>query len=847
MTFADSGNKRVTVTGPTGLLHFLASRRMAVMRSSMELKHTEVPSSTVEDATPAPVFVDDRITVYAFPIHAEHATTEPTDEKSPSEAGPSIPAKRKRSSSPAGPSKRPPTKAASDHELDESVATAEDAIHPDEAEAAADTDTPDYNTLCDTDPQKWRTLIVNSMFPLQGPELTPEEEFAIRKRTRREQKMRENYLRAGLPIPPALRQPSTAPSSQPKFTAIRSDRGRRLPRFTYGPEGRATLCYVLVGPTGRGHFDREKAELLQVPRGPERARLTKGETVKFMVDDGAGNKIERTVTPEECMGPPEIPRAMVLLDVPTPSHIPDVVKSFTQNPFYSEFHSNPATDPREPVVHVVYHLCGKGVLEDERYKAFMRGFPEDTHQVVSSREHGDDRVVFSRAAYNQLRLGLLDPDMFPLPTHRPGPRRDLSSIPGLPARVEHLRHSCHVELRPAREPCIDPFAKPDFFTPVIEAGAGTWVPEDVHRAFLKAKKKISKVKEVGREPRSGDNVEIVPLGTCSALASLYRNASSTLVRIPGHGSILLDAGEGTWGQLARLYGDDGQDTVTGVWEVLRDLRCIFASHMHGDHHLGLSKILAMRKLLDPAPTQPLYFIGLPSHIIYLEEHSELEDLGLNQADGNGVIAISGNHLRWNPKNSKEQQRRDIPEHILLRRQEKTQQDVENMYNALGLKCFTTVDVAHRTKCYGTVIEHRDGWRIVFSADTMPSNKLVEAGQNATLLIHEATMADDQEEMAHDKAHSTFSQAMKVASDMQAENILLTHFSARYPRMPPTTSLPDSPRASPSPGPHLGLAFDQTRFTIGDMWKMKFYLRAIELNMGDVAQDDDEDTMISSWD
>lgn len=70
---------------------------------------------------------------------------------------------------------------------------------------------------------------------------------------------------------------------------------------------------------------------------------------------------------------------MVLLDVPTPSHIPDVVKSFTQNPFYSKFHSNPATDPREPVVHVVYHLCGKGVLEDERYKAFMRGFPEDTH------------------------------------------------------------------------------------------------------------------------------------------------------------------------------------------------------------------------------------------------------------------------------------------------------------------------------------------------------------------------------------------------------------------------------------------------------------------------------------
>ena len=74
---------------------------------------------------------------------------------------------------------------------------------------------------------------------------------------------------------------------------------------------------------------------------------------------------------------------------------------------------------------------------------------------------------------------------------------------------------------------------------------------------------------------------------------MRRPVSSTLVQIPGWGNVLLDTGEGTWGQLVRLFGRD--DPAAGVWEALRDLKCIFISHMHADHHVGLAKILAMRK------------------------------------------------------------------------------------------------------------------------------------------------------------------------------------------------------------------------------------------------------------
>lgn len=77
------------------------------------------------------------------------------------------------------------------------------------------------------------------------------------------------------------------------------------------------------------------------------------------------------------------------------------------------------------------------------------------------------------------------------------------------------------------------------------------------------------------------------------------SVSGTLIQIPRHGTVLLDCGEGTWGQLARSFGNDPART-SGVWAVLRDLKCIYLSHMHGDHHMGLSRILQMRTLVRSA-------------------------------------------------------------------------------------------------------------------------------------------------------------------------------------------------------------------------------------------------------
>jgi ribonuclease Z len=44
---------------------------------------------------------------------------------------------------------------------------------------------------------------------------------------------------------------------------------------------------------------------------------------------------------------------------------------------------------------------------------------------------------------------------------------------------------------------------------------------------------------------------------------------------------------------------------------------------------------------------------------------------------------------------------------------------------------------------------------------MPSDKFVEAARNVTLIIHEATMGDEEQELASQKKHSTVSQALDI--------------------------------------------------------------------------------------
>jgi len=71
-----------------------------------------------------------------------------------------------------------------------------------------------------------------------------------------------------------------------------------------------------------------------------------------------------------------------------------------------------------------------------------------------------------------------------------------------------------------------------------------------------------------------------------------------------------------------------------------------------------------------------------------------------------------------------------------------------------------------------------------SGDTRPCQELVRVGKGASLLIHEATHADDMRDKAISDRHCTVAEAVDVATRMEAEYTILTHFSSRFEKLVP---------------------------------------------------------------
>jgi ribonuclease Z len=122
---------------------------------------------------------------------------------------------------------------------------------------------------------------------------------------------------------------------------------------------------------------------------------------------------------------------------------------------------------------------------------------------------------------------------------------------------------------------------------------------------------------------------------------------------------------------------------------------------------------------------------------------------------------------------------------------------------VGVTSLKAVEVIHCPHSFGFVLEHfpsqsggdEESWKIVYSGDTRPCDKLVEEGKDATLLIHEATFESELTQDAVDKSHSTTKEAMDIGARMDAKLTVLNHFSQRYPKVAPLPTTTASEGAS----------------------------------------------------
>lgn len=199
--------------------------------------------------------------------------------------------------------------------------------------------------------------------------------------------------------------------------------------------------------------------------------------------------------------------------------------------------------------------------------------------------------------------------------------------------------------------------------------------------------------------------------------------------------------------------------VNGADEAVKNLRCIWISHIHADHHTGLARVLALRsKLLNGTPHKPLLVIGPRPLERFLNAYSTLEDLDMQFLDcrhtlkpsveaflgenvtGSGTPQLENTMFapgsRMENYNRKPASPRDTT--ALTSFKEALQES--------GLEILYSVPVVHCPQAFGVVFRAMEkvnsagkvipGWKVVYSGDTRPCPALINASRDATVLIHE---------------------------------------------------------------------------------------------------------------
>ncbi|KAH8401674.1 hypothetical protein KR009_007226 [Drosophila setifemur] len=289
---------------------------------------------------------------------------------------------------------------------------------------------------------------------------------------------------------------------------------------------------------------------------------------------------------------------------------------------------------------------------------------------------------------------------------------------------------------------------------------------------------LSKLKEDYSFPACTANSypKIIFLGTGSCIPNKTRNVSSILIQTAADAYVLLDCGEGTFGQIERLYGSGKAETV------LRQLQAIYVSHLHADHHIGLIGLLRERRQLEPK-VPPLILLAPRQMEPWLDFYNnQIETID------DAYTLVGNGELLASPL---------------------TGEKVE----PLGISAIATCLVRHCPNSFGISLtlkaQHEgESVKITYSGDTMPCQDLIELGRDSTVLIHEATMEDDLEEEARFKTHSTVSQAIQQGRNMNARHTILTHFSQRYAKCPRLPSDEDMQQ--------VAIAFDNMQVTVEDL-------------------------------
>jgi ribonuclease Z len=514
-----------------------------------------------------------------------------------------------------------------------------------------------------------------------------------------------------------------------------------------------------------GTLDPQRCRELRVPIGPKLALLKSGCDVTL--DDGT------VVKSSEVCGPPNVGPNFIVIDCPTLQDIKPMVRNESLNCLQKLRKQN-----NEREVDLVIHFSPEGVTNDSEYMNWMDRFSDQCKHILLSNSEFK-RLNFVDSYRLQYLLRKLEPELFTT-LHIPPKLSDIIeneikesskiSTNLLDPETTELKFlpKCRLEdqdrvikastfdrfsLRPNR---ICEFADPNMSIDALYNEA--LLEGDFEKTFSRYRLAVESLPAPqAHEP------EIVFLGTGSALPSKLRNTSCIIVNTyaPKRATVILDCGEDSYGQIVRHYGPDG------ARQILENLKMIYVSHHHADHHIGLIEILRQRRrVVSEGVVQLLIPPGIDTHLDYYND--SFEDLRSTYS----ITYTKDLKLRSLVL--------DLPKTL-----------VKNLCKSLDglLKDISIVGVEHCANSCAVVMEFNisrpgmDTFKLAYSGDARPSEDFAKIGDQCDLLIHEATFDHKEMAAALEKKHSTTSEAIELSKKMRAKFTILTHFSQKYPKIP----------------------------------------------------------------
>lgn len=772
----------LTIHGGKNLSHSMATARRFVFRKGMPVYMREYDSETLanrpppmtEDPCEEPTWFDNNIKVWAMPIKPSSSSSPPPPQEGTGQQSP-----RKRS-------------------LDEFQ------------EKDVGTNPPDRRTREQVMTQSVVSDMFNSTWRMDALVETPLAKvnmpaaiFVRDPETKKIERYNGPAPGSGDPLPDItvlVRQPWPGATVE------------KLPPTNWCDEA---LSYVVRNHDIRGKFDVQKAQQLNVHKGPDFARLTKGESVVSL--DG------QTVTPDMVLGPPRPGKGLAIIELPTPEYVEGLINR-------PEWKSSAVTTGLEAFLWIL----GPGVGDHPGLREFVAKMSQCKH-LVSSTDYCPNYLALASVAGSSIRLARLKGDSYSIPVH------DNVTLPqpGTPTHgSENAKQMIQSSPFEPAEPGLVIDMEPNFNLNRAEvmgrlnpAETVQKIPRAVEQRMEVTQKHVAKPEfqhrlEEFRKTLPGQDTEIIALGTGSSSPSKYRNVSATLVKVPGYGYYMLDCGESTLGQMKRVFEPEQ------LREVLRNLRMIWISHLHADHHLGTTSLIKawyrenypegspalgqhvehnMKSILEE---KRLFVVSEQMMVEWLEEYAQVEDYGFEKIvplaanpymdksnqDCPIQTSFSFRHCRGNGTYYHHASDVSKPAVTHLKFTDPLWPLSAELRAATGLADLKATRVSHCRGAMAVSLTFLNGFKISYSGDCRPSQSFAEIGRDSTVLLHEATFQDNMQDSAVAKKHSTTAEALEVGRRMRARTILLTHFSQRYQKVAHVDQRTGKIQDTEQPGP-----------------------------------------------